>query len=303
MSLEVSLSTMWAKGRFSQMAEFAAKLRELGFTHVEPNRLVSPRMLAELLKTGVPISSIHSPCPTVLSSQGMDVDRLSLSSLDVSERMEAVSFARKTIDLAANVNARAIVLHMGEAPIDLSLQDRLHKLHDAGHAQTKKYGQIKERLVRQRASLARPYVDAAKKSLQELSKYTSQKGIMLGLETRFHFGEIPNTDEMAELLGEVSEGVAGYWHDTGHAEVQQELGFFSHEEWLSRFRDRIVGIHLHDIRGISDHHAPGKGNMNWEMIAKYLSRGVVKVCEIGEWNGEERMHGVVKFLQKKGILG
>jgi sugar phosphate isomerase/epimerase len=303
MSLEVSLSTMWAKGRFSHMAEFAAKLRELGFTHVEPNRLVSPRMLAELLKTGVPISSIHSPCPTVLSSQGMDVDRLSLSSLDVSERMEAVSFARKTIDLAANVNARAIVLHMGEAPIDLSLQDRLHKLHDAGHAQTKKYGQIKERLVRQRASLARPYVDAAKKSLQELSKYTSQKGIMLGLETRFHFGEIPNTDEMAELLGEVSEGVAGYWHDTGHAEVQQELGFFSHEEWLSRFRDRIVGIHLHDIRGISDHHAPGKGNMNWEMIAKYLSRGVVKVCEIGEWNGEERMHGVVKFLQKKGILG
>ena len=303
MSLEVSLSTMWAKGRFSHMAEFAAKLRELGFTHVEPNRLVSPRMLAELLKTGVPISSIHSPCPTVLSSQGMDVDRLSLSSLDVSERMEAVSFARKTIDLAANVNARAIVLHMGEAPIDLSLQDRLHKLHDAGHAQTKKYGQIKERLVRQRASLARPYVDAAKKSLQELSKYTRQKGIMLGLETRFHFGEIPNTDEMAELLGEVSQGVAGYWHDTGHAEVQQELGFFSHEEWLSRFRDRIVGIHLHDIRGISDHHAPGKGNMNWEMIAKYLSRGVVKVCEIGEWNDEERMHGVVKFLQKKGILG
>lgn len=294
---------MWAKGRFSHMAEFAAKLRELGFTHVEPNRLVSPRMLAELLKTGVPISSIHSPCPTVLSSQGMDVDRLSLSSLDVSERMEAVSFARKTIDLAANVNARAIVLHMGEAPIDLSLQDRLHKLHDAGHAQTEKYGQIKERLVRQRASLARPYVDAAKKSLQELSKYTRQKGIMLGLETRFHFGEIPNTDEMAELLGEVSEGVAGYWHDTGHAEVQQELGFFSHEEWLSRFRDRIVGIHLHDIRGISDHHAPGKGNMNWEMIAKYLSRGVVKVCEIGEWNDEERMHGVVKFLQKKGILG
>jgi sugar phosphate isomerase/epimerase len=303
MSLEVSLSTMWAKGRFSHMAEFAAKLRELGFTHVEPNRLVSPGMLAELLKTGVPVSSIHSPCPTILSSQGIDVDRLSLSSLDVGERMEAVSFAKKTIDLAANVNARAIVLHMGEVPIDLSLQDRLHKLHDAGHAQTKEYGRIKELLIHQRASLARPHVDAAKKSLQELNKYTRQKGIMLGLETRFHFSEIPNTDEMAELLGGVSEGVAGYWHDTGHAEVQQQLRFASHEEWLSRFRDRMVGIHLHDIRGISDHHAPGKGNMNWEMIAKYLSRGVVKVCEIGEWNDEDGMRGVVKFLQKKGILG
>jgi sugar phosphate isomerase/epimerase len=294
---------MWAKDRFSHMAEFVTKLRELGFTHVEPNRLVSPRMLPELLETGVPISSIHSPCPTVSSSMGIDVDRLSLSSLDVSERVEAVSFAKTTVDLAANVNARAIVLHMGEVPIDLSLQNRLHSLHDAGQAQTKEYRLIKERLVHQRASVAQPYVDAAKRSLQELSRYSREKGIMLGLETRFHFNEIPNMEEMGELLGEASEQLAGYWHDTGHAEVQQQLGFAFHEEWLSRFRDRMVGIHLHDIRGISDHHAPGRGNMNWEMIAKYLPRGIVKVCEIGEWNDEERMQGVVEFLQKKGILG
>jgi len=293
---------MWAEDRFSHMAGFAAKLRELGFTHVEPNRAVSPRMLAELLKTGIPVSSIHSPCPTVLSSKGTDVDRLSLSSLDVSERVESVSFAKKTIDLAANVNARAIVLHMGEIPVDLSLQDRLHKLHDAGHAQTKEYLQVKERLVHQRASLAQSYVDAAKRSLQDLGRYSRQKGIMLGLETRFHFNEIPSMGETAELLSEVPKQLVGYWHDTGHAEVQEQLGFACHEEWLSRFRDRIVGIHLHDIRGISDHHAPGKGNMNWEMIAKYLPRGVVKVCEIGEWNDEERMQGLVKFLQEKGIL-
>jgi len=299
---EVSLSTMWAKGRFSHMAEFAARLRELGFTHVEPNTLVSPRMLNELLKTTVPISSIHSPCPAVLSSQGIPASNLSLSSLDTSERMEAVSFTKKTIDLAANVSARAIVLHMGEVPIDLSLQDKLYRLHDGGYAQTKEYVQLRERLVHQRLSLAKSYLAAARKSLQELSKYGRQKGIMLGLETRFHFNEIPNMDEMAELLGEVSEQLAGYWHDVGHAEVQQQLGFSFHEEWLSRFRDRMVGIHLHDICGISDHHAPGKGNMNWQMIAKNLPRGIVKVCEIGEWNDEKQMQGVVKFLQKKGIL-
>jgi sugar phosphate isomerase/epimerase len=294
---------MWVKGRFSHMAGFAAKLRELGFTHVEPNALVSPRMLNELLKTTVPISSIHSPCPAVLSSQGIPVSRLSLSSLDVSERVEAVGFTKKTVDLAANVKARAIVLHMGEVPIDLSLQDRLYKLHDGGYADTKEYRQIKERLVHQRLALAHSYVDAARKSLRELSKYSRQKGIILGLETRFNFNEIPNMDEMAELLDEVSEHLTGYWHDVGHAEVQQRLGFSFHEEWLLRFRDRMVGIHLHDIRGISDHHAPGKGDMNWEMIAKYLPRGIVKVCEIGEWNDEEQMQGVVKFLQKKGILG
>lgn len=294
---------MWAKGRFGHMAGFAAKLRELGFTHVEPNALISPGMLNDLLKTAVPVSSIHSPCPAVLSSRAIPVSSLSLSSLDASERVEAVSFAKKTVDLAAGVGARAIVLHMGEVPIDLSLQDRLYKFHEGGHAQTTEYRLVKDRLVHQRVSLAHSYVDAAKKSLRELSQYSQQKGIILGLETRFYLNEIPNLDEMAELLGEVSEHVAGYWHDVGHAEVQQRLGISSHEEWLSRFRNRMVGIHLHDIHGISDHRVPGKGNMNWEMVAKYLPQAIVRVCEIGEWNGEEQMQGVVEFLQKKRILG
>jgi sugar phosphate isomerase/epimerase len=300
--LEISLSTMWAKGRFTHMAEFAARARELGFTHIEANTSISPGMLSELLKTTVPISSIHSPCPAVLSSRGVPISSLSLSSLDESERMEAIIFTKKTIDLAANVSAKAIVLHMGEVPIDLILQDRLYKLHDGNYTQTKEYSQAKEELIYQRNSQALPFLDTARKSLRELSKYSRQKGIMLGLETRFHINEIPNMDEMTELLNEVSETLVGYWHDVGHAEVQQRLGFSLHEEWLSRFKDRIIGIHLHDIRGISDHHAPGKGNMNWEMVAKYLPPRIVKVCEIGEWNDEKRMRGVIEFLRKKAIL-
>jgi len=294
---------MWVKGRFSHMAGFAAKAKELGFTHIEVNASISPRMLSELLKTTIPISSIHSPCPTVLSSRGIPISSLSLSSLDESMRMEAVTFTSQTIELAASVRARAVVLHMGEVPIDLSLQDRLYKLHDGGYVQTKEYTQAKEELVYQRNSQALHYFDAAKKSLQELSAYSRQKGIILGLETRFHSHEIPNMDEMTELLNEAAESLVGYWHDVGHAAVQQQLGFSLHEEWLSRFKDRLVGIHLHAVNGISDHHAPGKGNMNWEMVAKYLPPGIVKVCEIGEWNDEEQMQGVIAFLQNKGIVG
>jgi len=300
--LGVSLSTMWAKGKFSHMARFVAKARELGFTHIETNTTISPRMLSELLETAVPISSIHAPCPAALSSRGIPISNLSLSSLDDRERAEAVSYTRQTIDLAASVRATVVVLHMGEVPINLSLQDRLHRLYDRGYAQTREYRQAKEELVYQRIAQAPPYLDAARRSLQELSKYSRQKGIMLGLETRFHHHEIPNIDEMAELLDKVSENLVGYWHDVGHAEVQQQLGFSLHEEWLARFMDKMVGIHLHDILGISDHHPPGKGAMNWEMVAKYLSSGIVKVCEIGEWNDEDQMQDVVKFLQKKGVL-
>lgn len=299
---EVSLSTMWAKGRFSNMAGFVAKAKEFGFTHIEANASVSPQMLSELLKTKVSISSIHSPCPATSSSRGTPISSLSLSSLNESDRMEAVSFTKRTIDLASSVKARAIILHMGEVPVDLSLQDRLHELHEGGYAQSKEYNQVKEELIYQRNFQALHYLDIAKKSLQDISEYSQQKGIILGLETRFHFHEIPNINEMAELLGNVSGNLVGYWHDVGHAEVQQQLGFGLHEEWLSRFRDRMVGIHLHDVLGISDHHAPGKGAINWEMLVKYLPPKIVKVCEIGEWNNEEQIQGVVEFLQNRGVL-
>jgi len=301
--LQVSLSTMWAKDRFSHMAEFVVKARGLGFTHIEANASISPRMLSELIETTIPISSIHSPCPRVLSSRGIPVTGLSLSSLDKSVRMEAVSFTKKTMDLASNVSAKAIVLHMGEVPIDLSLQDKLYKLYNKSRAQTKEYNQAKEELIHQRISQVPPYLEAARKSLQDLSEYSCQKGIMLGLETRLHFHEIPNMDEMAELLNGVQGSPVGYWHDVGHAEVQQQLGFSLHEEWLSRFKHRMLGIHLHDVLGISDHQAPGKGNINWDMVAKYLPQGALKVCEIGEWNEEEQIRGVVNFLRKEGIVG
>jgi len=299
---EISLSTMWAKGRFRHMAAFAAKAQELGFTHIEANASISPRMLDELIQTSVPISSVHSPCPTASSSAGAPVANLSLSSLDEAERTEAISFAKSTIDLASGLSASAVVLHMGEVAIDPDLQERLRELYTKGQTQSHEYEQTREELVYRRISRSSPYLDAAAKSLRELSAYGGQKGIMLGLETRFHVHEIPNLDEMAELLNEVPGHPVAYWHDVGHAEVQQRLGVDSHEQWLSQFKHRMVGIHLHDVTGISDHQTPGKGNVNWEMVARYLPPGIVKVCEIGEWNDEQQMQGVVSFLQKEGII-
>ncbi len=302
-SLEVSLSTMWAKDRFARMADFVAKARELGFTHIEVNASVSRQKLSELIANAAPISSLHSPCPAALSSRGTPVAELSLSALDEGERAEAVSAARQTIDLAASVKARAIVLHMGEVPVDPGLQVRMHELYSEGHAKSEEYTRARKELVSQRKSRVAPYLDAARKSLLELSDYSSRKGIMLGIETRYHLHEIPNMEETADLLSEAPADTVGYWHDMGHAEVQQRLGFGTHEEWLSRFNHRMIGIHLHDIRGLSDHHAPGNGDTDWTMVKRYLTARTLKICEIGQWNDEDQVQRVVGFLRKEGITG
>ena len=284
------------------MAEFVAEAKKLGFTHVEANASVSPQNLDELIKTAVPISSIHSPCPTALSSKGIPAANLSLSSLEKSERDEAVSFTKKTIDLASSIGAKAVVLHMGEVPVDLSLEDKLRQLCSDNLIGSKEYTQVKEQLIYQRVSKAPHLVEAAKKSLKELSEHSQKQNIMLGLETRFYFHEMPDIDEMAELLNEAEGRLVGYWHDVGHAEVKQRLGFTSHEDWLLRFSRKMIGVHLHDVLGISDHRPLGKGNLDWEMVSKYLPRQAIRVCEFAEWNEEEDIQGTIDFLQAKRLL-
>lgn len=299
---QVSLSTMWAKDRFDHMAEFAAKAKEFGFSHVEINSLVSPQQLAELIRTSIPISSIHSPSPAVLSCRGIPAASLSLSSLDENEREEAVRFAKGTIDLAYDVGAKAIVLHMGEVPIDISLEDELRQLYQQNLTQSERYSKVKKALTYERISKAPPYFEAARGSLDELGEDSQVKGIMLGLETRFYFHEIPNIVEMEELLREAEGSLVGYWHDVGHAEVSERLGFTPHKEWLSRFGNKMIGIHLHDVRGICDHRPPAKGDVNWSMVAEYLPHDAIKVCEVAEWNEAEQIQGVIAFLQEQGIV-
>ncbi|MCK5212774.1 MAG: sugar phosphate isomerase/epimerase, partial [Dehalococcoidia bacterium] len=114
--------------------------------------------------------------------------------------------------------------------------------------------------------------------------------------------EIPTINEMAVMLAATDPEVVGYWHDTGHAATQQRLGYVSHEEWLKRYANRLVGIHLHDLNTERDHQPPGTGEIDWPMIASYLPDNAIRVCEIGEWNDSDGVKSIPAFLRTKGII-
>jgi len=67
----VSLSTMWAQGRFQRLGEFVAAVRRMGFGGIEVNYTVDPRGLEELLADGDgAYPSFHSPVPMVKAGDG-----------------------------------------------------------------------------------------------------------------------------------------------------------------------------------------------------------------------------------------
>lgn len=298
----ISISAMWSLNH-DDMSRFVQEVYDFGFTHIELNSYLNSERLKQLLNVDeLKISSIHSPCPNNRTSSGSKASTLSLSSLDEDERQKAVAFARKTIELASELEVKVVVLHSGWAELNPDLEMKLREMYEQGLAETSEYEAAKCTLVDTREFTVGQHVDAAKESLLKLAGCAHSNGVQLALENRVHYYEIPNIDEMLDILTEFKPEVVGYWHDVGHAEIQARTGFTSHDEWFTALEDRMIGTHLHDLNGIRDHQAPGTGDLNWGFIADNLPQNILKVCEIGQWNKPEDTRKTVPFLESKGIV-
>jgi len=318
---DISLSTMWAQGRFHHLGDFVQAVRRLGFPRIEINYTVAPQGLDELLEMGDAIfPSLHAPVPRVKTSRGRWSDELNLASLDEEERRLAVDLARTTIDWAAKVGASCVVLHLGGVSAGggsasgggseaLPPEKELRRLFDAGQANSYRAELLRADCHRLRAEGlpadrqgAPAHLAQARASLRELADHAAALGIALGLENRYHFHEIPNVDEMKALLANYPPTAVGYWHDVGHAEVLDRLGLIDKHRWLRELGERCLGVHLHDVIGLKDHQAPGQGDADWDYIARYLPPTALRVCEIDQRTPEDAVAASIPFLRQRGLL-
>jgi len=108
---------------------------------------------------------------------------------------------------------------------------------------------------------------------ETLVRNAEQKGVLLGFENREAFDELPLDADHPDLIAAMAKpNACGYWHDTGHAQVYENMGLLRHEEYLERFRDRLLGVHLHDVKGvINDHNAPFTGDFDFAILKPFLN--------------------------------
>lgn len=293
--MQPSLSTMWIQHRFDSLDAFFAAGRAMGFQRFELGHVVRPEMLKGTQPGQYTISSIHAPCP----ANPAPWDHL--ASLDERKRQKAIAQTKDTIDLARDFNAPIVVLHMGKVAIDPSLESRLRDIYNQSKKHSQEYQNAKRQLVEARAMMQEQNLVAAAESLAELARYARDAGINLGLENRYYYYEIPSLEEMSALL-ELDTETVFYWHDTGHAQNLENLGFTRHEEWLQAFASRMAGVHLHDIVGLKDHQVAGKGEMDWSMVASYLPAQAIRTCEFDWPHSEEEIVAGVEYLRKMGCL-
>jgi sugar phosphate isomerase/epimerase len=296
---QVALSTMWGVKRFDTLAEFFKQGSALGFTRFELNHAINSAMLENI--NGYRIVSVHEPCPADVSVGELKKRNWLISAPNERDRREGINAVKRSIDLAQKFGAPAVIVHPGKVDIDTAVDDKLRDLYRQGKQATPEYARLKNQFVAARTAQARVNFSAVRHSMIELAEYAGERDVKLGLENRYHYFEIPSPDELCDLL-ELGFDNVGFWYDVGHAETWDRLGFVKHEEWLRRFSSRMIGVHLHDIVGIEDHHAAGEGQIDWEMVRRYLPADALRTCEFQNNNSPEQVAAGVKWLVEKGCI-
>ncbi|NIS16732.1 MAG: TIM barrel protein, partial [candidate division Zixibacteria bacterium] len=155
------------------------------------------QQLKRLLKpSGLKVVSIHNffPIPPVKKDSKGGGDLFLLSSQDDEERQRAIRYTSKTIEHAAELGAAAVVLHCGFVEMNHEMQALYQYVNsnrlDSEEAQIFIRNKLKERDRRKPR-----HMDSLLASLDRLVAVAEKQGVLLGLENRYHYHELPGPDD------------------------------------------------------------------------------------------------------------
>ena len=284
MTEPIGLSTSW-NGPGAAASLLLAQHRELGFRRLEAYAHFTPDELLLLAhaarEQGVEIASLHAPCPVPTTDRG---ERARwgdwLASTEPRERLAAVDAHKRSIDAAAEVGARAVVVHLGNTGVPSRQLAILDTIARAGRG-SEEHLRLRDEAWRERQAAHAPHLAAGLASIRALGEHALGTGVRLGVETRDGYHEIPSLDEMGAVLAACDGLPVGYWHDAGHGAKLAYAGFVeAHEEYLRRYGGQLVGMHIHDTRAGRDHRAPGQGDTDFGMLARYLRQDTIRTLEL-----------------------
>ena len=232
----ISFSTCWNSSRHTAGDAMLAEIRnKLGFDVIELGHGIRISLMPGIQKAFddglVRFSSLHNFCPLPVEVMGASPDCYTFSARTANERARAVKQTLQTIDFAERLNAPFVVLHCGRVPIP-RVTDPLIELIKAGKMYSREYVKRKVAAVAKREAAAPGYLANVKECLKPIIEHAAAKNVRLGIEGRRGYEEIPSEREIPPLLDELNSPQVGYWHDIGHIQIKENLGFADHEEWL-----------------------------------------------------------------------
>ena len=278
-----SLSTCWNSHRHIDGKAMLEEIRDLGFDTAELShgtRISLMPGILEAVDAGlIKISSLHNFCPLPMGVIVAAPNVFRFSAENDQERNNAFKHTLKTLDFAVRVRASLVVLHLGSIEIK-PYTDRLVALIEQGQKDTSRYQKLFEEAIRKREAKKERFVNNATALLERLIPEAESRGILLGVENREAVEEIPLESDFSLFFSQFRQPSIRYWHDTGHAQIKENLGFISHVSHLENFAERLAGFHIHDVQFPGrDHRAPGAGTIDFAALKPFVKPEHLKVFE------------------------
>ena len=281
----ISLSTSWKSSTCRNGDALVQSVADAGFEGIELEyRIEKPvfhQMVPALERLGLNVVSVHNyfPVPSIIPHSAGGGDLFLMSHPDKERRLEAIKWSTKTIEHANDLEATAVVLHCGRVEMAPEME-MLRHYFDTGRIDSAEARAFLNRKLQERDRIKPKHMDSLLFSIDRLIRIAEKQNIILGLENRYHYHELPGPDDFEILFSEFRGGPIGYWHDTGHAYANEMLGVIPDGEMLKRYSDQLVGMHLHDAVRLDDHLAPGKGEIDFNAFRPFLEKDIPVVVEL-----------------------
>lgn len=260
------------------------EIREAGFSAAELSHGIRISLLPGVLQAvdagEIQISSLHNFCPLPMGLEHAAPNIFKFTAENPRERENAFRHTIKTLDTAVRVKAPLVVLHMG--CVDMKeYTDKLLEMVEAGKKDTPKYQALCEEVTIKREEKKERAMENAYEILRRIVPEAESRGVKLGIENREAVEEILFESDYPFFFKEFTSPSVVYWHDTGHAQIKENLGFIYHSMHLESLAERLYGFHIHDVEFPGhDHRPPGTGTINWPALKPMVKPEHLKVLEL-----------------------
>ncbi|HEX3627746.1 MAG TPA: TIM barrel protein [Verrucomicrobiae bacterium] len=300
-----SFSTCWNSHRHSDGRAMLREIRELGFEYAELSHGIRltlvPGILEAVDKGDIKISSLHNFCPLPMGVTQAAPNLYEFSAEDIRERDLAIKHTQKTFEFAARVKAKTIVLHLGSIEMK-DYTGKLAGLLESDARSSKKFQILQEDALRAREDKKGKFYTRMKETLRKILPEAESRGLTLGCENRQALEELPLDEDFNDFFAEFQNPAVAYWHDTGHAQIKENLGVIEHARILQTLAPRLAGFHVHDvIFPDRDHMAPTEGMIDFAALKPFVTPRHIKVFELSPSLSLEAVRAGIKHI--KSIWG
>jgi sugar phosphate isomerase/epimerase len=256
------------------------EIADLGFTHAELSHgiriVLLPGVIRAVEEGVIKISSTHNFCPLPTGITQSAPNLFEPSASDHREHEQWLRHTKRSLDFAAQMKSRVLVMHLGSVKFfwlnpARKLKTFVRKNPTVTVPDDKQYQAVLKKSCEKLRGRMGPYWEQVKTSIEKVREYAVAKNIQLGFENREKFEELPLDDDFDALIGGITQpSTAGYWHDTGHADIKQSMGMLQHKTHLEKNAPRLLGFHLHDVTADGKDHQPiGAGRIDFDMISGF----------------------------------